>query len=338
MNGTRDARRRNQAQTVLVLTVGLLLGCEDPAPEVPPSAKAPPVMAAVDTPPMLTAAELRRQLGTDERAVFRRVGTDIVEAGLAGAGVSTIEPLKGLPLRKLDLGFCSRISDISVVVGMPLNTLILEGTTVADLSPIKGMQLQVLYLQDTPVTDLSVIQGMPIRQLNLKGVAVSDVTPFSSMPLEILWLPDTEVSDITPLSSLSLVSLDVQDTDVSSLAPLSHMTSLKRLNIAGTKVTDLRPVTGLRLERIILSPAQISQGLEGLRDIRSLGQIWTSHENQMTSAQFWERYDIGVWKPDPSSSDAKERESSETENTTPQTNGLPQTQDDNPASNDSTSE
>ena len=338
MTGTRDARRRNQAQAVLVLTVVLLLGCKDPSPEVSPSAKAPPVMAAVDTPPILTAAELRRQLGTDERAVFRRLGTDIVEAGLAGAGVSTIEPLKGLPLRKLDLGFCSRISDISVVAGMPLNTLILEGTSVADLSPIKGMQLQVLYLQDTPVTDLSVIQGMPIRQLNLKGVAVSDVAPFSSMPLEILWLPDTEVNDITPLSSLSLVSLDIQDTDVSSLTPLSQMTSLKRLNIAGTNVTDLRPVAELRLERIILSPAQISQGLEVLRDIPSLGQIWTSHENQMTSAQFWERCDIGAWKADQSSSGAKERESSETESTTPQTSRLPQTQDDNPVSNDSTSE
>jgi len=280
------------------LLAALTLGCEQPEVEDVPVAKAAPLAVSTDSAPMLTAEELRRQLGTDERATFRRVGTDIVEVGLAGAGVKTIEPLKGLPLRKLDLGFCTSINDITVLTGMPLNTLILEGTSVGDLSPIKGMPLQVLHLQDTPVKDLSMIQGMPLERLNLKGVQVSDVGPFANLPLLTLWLPGTSVSDISPLAEMSLESLDLQDTAVSDISALSHMTTLRRLNLAGTPITDIRPVTGLRLERIVLTPQTITQGMEELREITSLGQIWISQETRFSANDFWERYDIGAWSSD----------------------------------------
>lgn len=275
--------------------LAMCCGCEEPASTAPPVARTAPVASAVDEPPVLSAAELRRRLGTDDRATFRRVGTDIVEVYLAGTGVQSIEALQGLPLKVLDLGFCKNIDDISVVAGMPLKTLILEGTSVADLSPLTGMSLEVLHLQDTPVTDLSVIQGMPLRQLNLKGVAVNDVTQFTEMPLSTLWLLETDVSDISALRGTSLESLDLQDTTVSDITALSHMTTLKRLNIGGTKVTDIRPVTGLRLERIFLSPDTVTQGMDELRAIPSLAKIGTSHEHQFSADDFWNRYDSGAW-------------------------------------------
>ena len=287
------------------------VGCEQKSSRTA-ATSAPPVATAAAAEPseILTADELRRQLRTDERAKFRRVGTDIVEAHLFRSGVRSIEPLKGLPLRFLDLGFCESISDLSVVAGMPLKTLILEGTSVADLSPISGMSLEVLYLQDTPVTDLSVISGMPLRELNLKNVRVSDAAPFTQLPLSTLWLPGTEVADISPLQLLSLESLDIQDTPVSDLRALAKMTSLKRLNIAGTQVTDVKPITGLRLHRIILTPDRITDGMSELRNMKSLGQIWTSHDNQMTADAFWERYDLGVWDSETSQPvDAGEQES-----------------------------
>lgn len=277
----------------------ICLGCNQSTPteaDKVPVAKAAPSFTAIDAPKVLSAHELRRQLGTDERARFRRVGTEIVEVHLAGAGVQSIEALEGLPLRLLDLGFCQNIEDISVLAGMPLKTLILEGTSVADLSPLTGMSLETLHLQDTPVTDLSVLTGMPLRQLNLKGVAVSDVTPFSKMPLSTLWLLETGVSDISPLRALSLESLDLQDTMVSDLSALTHMKTLQRLNIAGTKITDIRPVTGLKLDRILLSPDEINQGMDTLRTIPSLVTIGTSHEHQFPASDFWERYDVGTWR------------------------------------------
>lgn len=313
----QEGSRRSGVRTIVhlagVMLMTAVLGCEQSTVRVEediPVAKAKPLPASPETPPMVTADELRRRLGTDERATFRRVGMEIVEVGLAGAGVKSIEPLKGLPLRKLDLGFCRNVDDISALAGMPLSTLILEGTSVADLSPLKGMQLKVLYLQDTPVTDLSVIQEMPLEQLNLKGVRVADVKPFASLPLSTIWLPGTDVRDISPLSKLSLESLDLQDTEVSELSALSHMTTLLRLNIAGTPITDIRPVTGLKLERIILSPETITRGMDELREIESLGQIWTSHEHRFSANDFWERYDVGAWssetEDDPSSQQGKE--------------------------------
>jgi internalin A len=297
MNGERS---QSTAYKILlaVATLAISFGCDQSTPtaaDKTPVAKAAPATAAIDVPEVLSADELRRRLGTDERARFRRVGTDIVEVHLAGAGVQAIEALKGLPLRVLDLGFCKNIKDISVLAGMPLKTLILEGTSVADLSPLAGMSLETLHLQDTPVTDLSVLEGMPLKQLNLKGVAVSDVTLFSKMPLSTLWLLETGVSDIGPLSTLTLESLDLQDTMVSDLSALAHMTTLRRLNIAGTEVSDIRPVTGLRLDRIFLSPGEITQGMDELRNIPSLGKIGTSHEHQFPASDFWERYDVGAW-------------------------------------------
>lgn len=300
MNGERF--RFYDSKMLLACTaIGMCFGCDQSTPtsaSKTPVAKAAPATAVIDVPKVLSADELRRRLGTDERARFRRVGTDIVEVHLAGAGVQSIEALQGLPLRVLDLGFCQNISDLSVLAGMPLKTLILEGTSVADLSPLAGMSLETLHLQDTPVTDLSVLEGMPLKQLNLKGVAVSDVTLFSKMPLSTLWLLETGVSDIGPLSALSLESLDLQDTMVSDLSALAHMTTLRRLNIAGTEVSDIRPVTGLKLDRIFLSPGEIAQGMDELRNIPSLGKIGTSHEHQFSSADFWERYDVGAWRSD----------------------------------------
>ena len=297
-----------------------------------PVAATPAVATTADRHPVLTAAELRRRLGTDSRATFRRVGTEIVEARLVGSGVQSIEALKGLPLRALDLGFCRNIDDISVLTGMPLTKLVLEGTSVSDLSPLAGMSLELLYLQDTPVTDLSVIQGMPLKELNLKGVSISDVALCADMPLSTLWLLETNVSDISPLHGLSLESLDVQDTAVSDLSPLAHMTTLRRLNIAGTQVSDLRPVTGLKLDRIFLSPGQITEGIDELRKIPSLGRIGTSHEHNFAADEFWERYDLRIWEPEPPAPESvrktSERRSSESSGqTTPKSHDVPETED-----------
>ncbi len=292
------SRRHAKCRAITVLALLVAGGCTESDPAPAPVAKAPPVAAAVDTAPVLSADELRRRLGTDERARFRREGTSITEVYLAGAGVQSIEPLRGLPLKVLDLGFCANIDDISVVEGMPLKTLILEGTSVSDLSPIRDMALETLHLQDTPVTDLTPIHGMPLRQLNLKGVAISDVTPFAEMPLSILWLLETDVSDISALSGLTLESLDLQDTAVSDLTALAHMTSLRRLNIAGTPIRDIRPVTGLRLERLFLSPERITHGMNELRQNSTLETVGTSHETNFSADSFWERFDGGAWAVD----------------------------------------
>ena len=237
---------------------------------------------------------LRKQLGTNEMAKFLVEGNDVVEANLLRSGLRSVEPLKGLPLRALDLGF-TYVSDLSALSGMPLETLILENTNVADLTPLKGMPLKVLKLQNTKVTDFGFLEGMKLTHLNVLNLPFSDLNSVRDMPLNTLWLTGSKVTDLTPLSLSRIVSLDVERTEVSDLSPLSTVSSLKRLNIANTPVTDLSPLAGLSLERIVLSPERIHSGIDTIRSMKSLVYVQTSVEQDLTAEEFWKRFDLGIW-------------------------------------------
>ncbi|MEZ6129672.1 MAG: hypothetical protein R3C59_13400 [Planctomycetaceae bacterium] len=301
-----------------LLAVVCVMGCGESADEAE-TTDSPPVMRAdpADNPPLLTIRELRRQLRANDLAKFKRVGNDIVEAELFQAGVDDLSALKGLPLRSLDLGM-NNVSDISALAGMPLKRLILENTQVADLSVLKGMPLEVLQLQNTKVTDLSVLEGMPLKELNLLALPVDDVTAFASLPLQSLWLNQTQVKDLSPLKGKSLVSLDVEGTQVSDLQALEGMSSLKRLNISNTPVTDVSPLKGLKLERVTLTPQTIKSGMEVLRDMPSLQQIQTSMEGVggQSATEFWQKFDAGVWEEKPEAKPSQNSAPEEANSTT----------------------
>ncbi|MEQ9408937.1 MAG: hypothetical protein RIK87_14465 [Fuerstiella sp.] len=295
----------------LPVTACLLLvsaGCAQQAS--PTATEAPPVRRAEasDQPQVLLPRELRRKLKANENAQFERSGNDIVEARLFQSGVKSIDALKGLPLRALDLGM-TEVSDLSVIKGMPLQTLILENAPVDNISVVRGMQLEVLHLQNTTVTDLSPLAGMPLRELNLMGVPVEDLSVVAELPLTTLWIPQTRISDISALQGKAMVSLDVEGTQVSSLEPLSGMSTLKRLNIADTPIQDLTPLQGLKLERITLTPDNIQSGIQVLRDMPSLTQILTSMQGPgQSAADFWQKYDAGVWDKTPEEPPAADSE------------------------------
>jgi hypothetical protein len=116
------------------------------------------------------------------------------------------------------------------------------------------------------------------------------------MPLQILWLTGTQITDLTGVPARRLVSLDIERTAVNSLDSLATISTLRRLNIADTQVTDVTPLHNLRLERLILTPERIRTGMEGLRNSKSLVLIQTSMEEEMTADDFWKRFDLGVWK------------------------------------------
>lgn len=287
-----------QIQRTFFLIPLVFIGCGDSPTTSTEEETAPPVLAAEpsDEPVIITARDLRKRLRANERAKFERVGNDIVEAHLFQSGVKDISALKGLPLRFLDLGMCE-ITDVSAIEGMPLSTLILENTKVDDISVVKGMPLEVLQLQETGVTDLSMLEGMPIRELNLKNVKISDLSMVATLPLKTLWVPGTDVTDISPLTGKSMVSLDIEGTQVATLEPLAKMSTLRRLNIVDTPISDLTPLKGLQLERITLTPANIKTGIEVLRDMPTLSQILTTMEGnpRQAAAEFWQKYDAGVF-------------------------------------------
>lgn len=281
-------------------------GCSSSDTEDSSRSEAPPVMKseASDEPVPLTVRELRKMLKVNELAKFQKVGNDIVAAELYQSGVKDISALEGIPLRQLDLGF-TEVTDISPLKGMPLTYLNLEETKVDDLSALKGMPLQELHLHSCPLTNLDLLNGMPLQRLNLSKVPVTSIAACANMPLETLWIPNTKVTDISALAGKTMQSLDIEGTEVADLSALAGMKTLQRLNIVGTKVTDLSPLAGLPLTRISLTPENITDGIEVLRDMPSLNNILTTTVGASTqsAAQFWSKYDAGVYKGEPEATD-----------------------------------
>jgi len=92
------------------------------------------------------------------------------------------------------------------------------------------------------------------------------------------------------LAYLSLLKCRVRD-----LEPLKGM-PLKRVEIQGSGITDLKLLQGMELDEIRLTPKNITQGLEILRDMKSLKTIGSGEGKSWPAAEFWERYDKGEFK------------------------------------------
>lgn len=214
--------------------------------------------------------------------------------GLVGdftmSNVADLSPLAGIPFGALDLRG-QPISDLKPLKGMPLTFLGLEDTRVTDVSPLRGMRLTKLYLSNTSVSDLKPLAGMPLSELMLLGTRAMGLTPLKGSPVRTLWLNNTPVSDIAPLAGCRLISLTLEGTKVTDLRPLARMTSLERLHIGQTLVTDLSPLKGLMLKRLVFTPGSITKGLDVARNMKTLTEVGTSLETLMPAAEFWSRYD-----------------------------------------------
>ena len=82
----------------------------------------------------------------------------------------------------------------------------------------------------------------------------------------------------------ALESLDLWGTQVSDLTPLSGLTALKSLNLSGTQVSDLTPLSGLTaLESLVLSDTQVSDltPLSGLKELEFL-DLWGTQVSDLT--------------------------------------------------------
>jgi hypothetical protein len=159
------------------------------------------------------------------------------------------------------------------------------------------MKLDRLEAQNTPVSDLKPVQGMPLTFLDLSGArGVTDLQPLEGMPLEYLNLAGLPVSDLAVLKSMrSLQRLVLHNIPLSDLTPLEGL-RLKELGIPGTAVSDLSPLKHMSLDYIRLTPRNITQGLDILRDMKSLKRISTKDGEYWPPAEFWARYDKGEFK------------------------------------------
>jgi len=129
-------------------------------------------------------------------------------------GITSIEPLRGLPLTKLGL-YHADITDLSPLRGMPLEVLHLGSTKVTDLSPLKGAPLQELWIFDSPsISDLSPIEGAPLMILSAGRTSIKDLTPIKDCPLKHLSIYGTNVTDLRPVEHMNLDYLDVTEKNI----------------------------------------------------------------------------------------------------------------------------
>lgn len=283
--------------------VGLLAGCgptEESSPT--PTAQVPSAPAVVD--PVAERweklldelHEANPELRTDQTG-YRGSDGQLTMVEFQSAGLHNIAPLAGLPLKFLSLKGCP-VSDLTPLKGMPLEELGLEGTLVSDLSPLVGMPLRSLWLNGAPVADLRPLTGLPLTSLNLLGTQVVDLTPLRGMPLESLWLNETAVEDLSPLAECPLVSLTLHRTPVRDISVVRHLPSLQRLHLGESRVTDLRPLDGLRLTRLIVTPQNITEGWDVVRRMHTLEEldIELRDGRRWTPDEFWERLDQGAFR------------------------------------------
>jgi len=160
-----------------------------------------------------------------------------------------------------------RLRDLPLGPGMPLEerltttpsgrlALDLSHSTVSDLTLLKGMPLESLDLSgSTAVTDLEPLRDLPLRSLRLTGLPDLDDTDarvfVSLRELKELNASFTRISDLGLLRGLSLELLDVSFTRVLSLAPLKGM-PLRQVTLDSQPAGDFDALAGAPIEKLLL--------------------------------------------------------------------------------------
>jgi len=179
--------------------------------------------------------------------------------------ITSLAPLKGMPLQRLSLIYCDRIQDLSPLQGMPLVHLNLNGCRqVQDLTPLQGMPLTFLDLTSGDrIEDLTPLRSLPLTYLHLTSPLVEDLTPLQGMPLRDLLLAGERIHDLTPLQGMKLYRLTLRCSLIRDLSPLQDM-PITTLDLRGcSQVDDLKPLARMPLTNLSLPPR--SRDLSPLR-------------------------------------------------------------------------
>lgn len=217
----------------------------------------------------------------------------IVAGEFPNCNLRDLSPLRGLSLMGLDLSG-NPVREIRHLRGMPLRTLFLENTRVESLMELGEANLVELRLNNSPIKSLRGLEGQPLENLYAVGTQITEVSPISSSNLRQLWLSESPVSDVSGLAGLPLVSLTLHRTLVDDLSFVRKLPVLQRLHIGETLISDLTPLEGLNLTRLVFTPPSIKRGLSAARGLHNLREIGTSFDDQrkdLTNPEaFWARF------------------------------------------------
>lgn len=122
--------------------------------------------------------------------------------------VTDLSSLAGLPLTSLALPYNAAF-DLEPLKGMPLEKLDLRGTRVESLAALREMKsLRSLSLAGCKVTNLDPLKALPLKHLDISGTLVDSLAPLAGVPLETLALGPKD-HDLSPLKSCPLAAVEM---------------------------------------------------------------------------------------------------------------------------------
>ena len=198
-------------------------------------------------------------------------------------------------LQELNPGFDGK--ELHAIDGGAVTELRFASDNVADISPVRALKrLKLLACTGSwdkrKLADLSPLRSLKLTFLNCSFSRVSDLSPLEAMPLVELWCNQTPVSSLSALKGMPLARLHIQETPVSDLSPLKGM-PLTVLQCNDTQVSDLSPLEGMHLLRVWLTPRNITQGINVIRQMKSVRMIGVRGVNLFPADEFWKKYDAG---------------------------------------------
>lgn len=222
-------------------------------------------------------------------------GMKLERLNLSGTKVGSLMALAGMPLRTLTCrGILVR--DAGVLAGLPLEVLDLSETPVVDLNVLRGVELRSLFISKTSVKDIGFCAKMPLETLDISDTAIVDITGLRGKNMKRLILARSGVKDIGVLAGCSIDILDLSGTKIPpvSLAQavpkirfmdlaLDNLDltridflkgkSVRRLSLAGTKVTDFSPLADMNIRMLNVKGVRIEDVRE-LRNLKDLEDLW----------------------------------------------------------------
>ncbi len=99
----------------------------------------------------------------------------------------------------------SEIEDVSILDGLPLAKLNINGTRVKDITLLCDFKgLTELKMSKTEVSDLTPIKNLPIRDLRISNTLINDLSPIKDMPLRYLSIVDTPITNIEIIGKMQI--------------------------------------------------------------------------------------------------------------------------------------
>lgn len=210
-------------------------------------------------------------------------GMPLAELNLSNCPlVRDLTPLGGCLLSRLDLEGVP-IESLEAVKGMPLRRLNLSRT--GNIGPNLG--------------NGAWSAGMPLEDVRLayQDLSGPGLAPFTKPSLRILDLAGCSLTDFSPIARTSVEDLRLTYSAIRDLSPLAS-NKFVQLNIAAcTQLTDFTPLRRMAVKQLIWTPPINKVAAAPVRENPGIERLGNGKGVPFLAQDFWKRYDAGEFKP-----------------------------------------